>query len=122
MPMDLLSLMGSQAGSCRKASYHRREGDKQALQDTSYEDGASFAPRHRETKRPLGKLRRENGFYALSIAPKDREDFTENITVAKKRAVFLGAGLSPREVRTGYEGTQPKNCGFLVLTVTVKRE
>ena len=26
---------------------------------------------------------------------------------------FLGAGLSPREVRTGYEGTQQENCGFL---------
>ena len=28
----------------------------------------------------------------------------------QKRAVFLGAGLSPQEERTGYEGTQPENC------------
>ena len=28
-------------------------------------------------------------------------------------ASFLGAGLSPREVRTGYECTQLENCGFL---------
>ncbi len=30
-----------------------------------------------------------------------------------KTCSFLGAGLSPREVRTGYEGTQPEKCGFL---------
>jgi hypothetical protein len=30
-----------------------------------------------------------------------------------KTCSFLGAGLSPREVRTGYDGTQPENCGFL---------
>ena len=38
---------------------------------------------------------------------------------ATKTCSFLGAGLSPREVRTGYEGTQPENMFFGMREVVI---